>query len=594
MRIVTIALVVVAVVAAGAIAYLLNGMVAQKAEAPKAPETVVLIASKSLPAGSLIDEGDVKWQAWPEGSVPDSFISSTTGGGTVPENVLGAVVRRAVTEGEPIVSGKLFKRDQPGYLAGSLSAGMRAATINVKADSGISGFVFPGDSVDVILTHDTLRDVFSQERKKSIEDAGASPPFIVKYISESILKNVRVLAIDQKVNDFESKAVPVKQVTLEVDPKQAEILATAKSMGKLSLVLRSLEEGGAIEDDLAFTTDVDVSPLLRNLGNLDQILINREQGGGALRRAAKNAKNAKNEGRGTASTAKGGETKILVAMTDLPVGAALNSSKAQWISWPAGSVSTQYIVQKDGQSVTDAIRDMVVKRQISIGDPINVSKIFKRGEAGFLSGTLKAGMRAATIGVTPASAASGFILPGDYVDIILTHDAANTIFCQSCVAGEVIARKLLAKDAPLVMVRYISENILSNVRVLALDQKLDDFDATAIMARRVTLEVTRKQAEKLASATAMGELSLALRSLAPSEAETEPFAFTSDVEVSPLLSNIDQVLNERRKVIQGRKQASSAAPASVTAAPSRERRSSQRTMKVYRGADATTQTFGSK
>ncbi|MBL4719525.1 MAG: Flp pilus assembly protein CpaB, partial [Alphaproteobacteria bacterium] len=242
------------------------------------------------------------------------------------------------------------------------------------------------------------------------------------------------------------------------------------------------------------------------------------------------------------------------------------------------------------------IRDMVVKRQISMGDPINKSKIFKRGEAGFLSGILKAGMRAATIAVTPASAASGFILPGDFVDIILTHDAAKTIFCQSCVAGEVVARKLLAKNSPLIMVRYISENILSNIRVLALDQKLDDFDATAIMAQRVTLEVTRKQAEKLVTAAAMGDLSLALRSLTPSEAEQEPFAFTSDVEVSPLLSNIDQVLSERRKVISGRKQASRA-PAAAAPVRTFTRRAgggASRTMKVYRGPDATTQTFGAK
>jgi pilus assembly protein CpaB len=592
MRIVTIGLLGVALVAAGAIAYLLNGMMS-KPKAPPPPETVVLIASKSLPAGSVIDEGVVKWQIWPEGGVPATFYSSTTGGGKVPKSVLGAVVRRAFSEGEPVVSGKIFKRDEPGYLAGSLSAGMRAATITVNADSGISGFVFPGDAVDVILTHNTLRDVFSQKRKDSVEDAGASPPFIVQYLSEVILKDVRVLAIDKKVNDFETKAVAVKHVTLEVRPKQAEILATAKKMGNLSLVLRSLEKDDEASDKISFTTDVDVSPLMKNLGNLEQILKERMKEQRSGKRPEKKVTKA------TAPTATPETPNILVALTDLPVGTLLSKEKAQWVPWPRTSLSPNYIMQKGGQSVKAALKDMVVRRPISDGDPINTTKLFKRGEAGFLSGALRPGMRATTVAVTAASAASGFILPGDYVDVILTHDTAQTVFCRGCVAGEIVARKLLAKDAPLVMMRRLSENILSKVRVLALDQKLDDFDATAIMAKRVTLEVTRKQAEKLATASAMGDLSLALRSLAPSEAEAEPFAFTTDVEVSPLLRNIDQVLAERKRVITGAKRVSVPKQASrpVSRAPVSRvvpRPSSRTTMKVYRGANSTTQTIGGK
>lgn len=590
MRTVTIGLLGVALVAAGVVAYLLSGMMS-KPKAPPPPETVVLIATKSLPAGSVIDEGVVTWQAWPEGGVPATFYSSTTGGGAVPKTVLGAVVRRAFSEGEPIVSGKVFKRDEPGYLAGSLSAGMRASTITVNADSGISGFVFPGDAVDVILTHNTLRDVFSQKRKDSIEDAGASPPFIVQFLSEVILKDVRVLAIDKKVNDFETKAVAVKHVTLEVRPKQAEILATAKKMGKLSLVLRSLENDGEASDDISFTTDVDVSPLLKNLGNLDQILKQR------LKRDADGDRPADKMDKEAVATSE--TPNILVALTDLPVGTLLTKGKAHWVPWPRSSLSRNYIVQKDDQTVKSALKDMVVRRPISDGDPINKTKLFKRGEAGFLSGALRPGMRAATVSVTAASAASGFILPGDYVDIILTHDTAQTVFCRGCVAGEIVARKLLAKDAPLVMMRRLSENILSRVRVLALDQKLDDFDATAIMAKRVTLEVTRKQAEMLATATAMGDLSLALRSLVPSEAEAEPFAFTTDVEVSPLLRNIDQVLAERKLVISGAKRVSGSRQTSrpVSRAPVSSytpRSSSRSTMKVYRGANSTTQTFGGK
>ncbi len=179
--------------------------------------------------------------------------------------MVGAIVRRAISAGEPIVAGKIFKRDSPGFLAGSLAAGKRAATIAVDATSGISGFVFPGDYVDILLTHDNVRDAFKNDVKTLIDDETAAPPFIVRFVSEVILKNLRVLAIDQKVDDFETQAQLAKHITLEVTIKQAERLATAKSMGKLSLVLRSLEPDSDESDEPLFTTDVEVSPLLSNI-----------------------------------------------------------------------------------------------------------------------------------------------------------------------------------------------------------------------------------------------------------------------------------------------------------------------------------------
>ena len=282
MRNVIIGLMSVALVAAGMIAYLLNGILSKPKSSPSlqsqvesvetrvTAENFVLLAKKSLPAGSRISSSDVKWQAWSNAGVPDKFFSSTSGEVDVPQLVNGAIVRRAFSEGEPIVSGKIysikFQVDESSYLAGVMSPGKRAATIAVNAESGLSGFVFPGDYVDIILTHDTPSKLIRIEKVASMAAVAGSPPKIVKFVSETILENIRVLAIDQNINDIKKdKPVVAKFITFEVSPNEAAIIAAAKQMGKLSFSLRSLESEKDISEQALFATDVDVSPLLKGL-----------------------------------------------------------------------------------------------------------------------------------------------------------------------------------------------------------------------------------------------------------------------------------------------------------------------------------------
>ena len=208
----------------------------------------VVVADRDLPAGSVIESGKVRWQSWPDDSVDDAYVVQRNGAGEgLIDNLIGSVVRRAIAAGEPVTASKVFKRESAGFLAGMLRPGMRAVSIKVSAASATAGFILPGDHVDVVLT--------SEWREKS-EELGP----VVRRFSETILYDVRVLAIDQNTNDFEDSAQVSETATLETSPKQAEMVAVAGSMGKLSLSLRSLSPGPA--DTFfggSFTSDRDVS-----------------------------------------------------------------------------------------------------------------------------------------------------------------------------------------------------------------------------------------------------------------------------------------------------------------------------------------------
>ena len=210
---------------------------------------LVLVAAANLPAGTTITSGSLRWQAWPESGVEES--------NELVQPFIGSIVRRGMVAGMPITRTMVFKRDEPGFLAGILDPGRRAVAITVTPESSAAGFILPGDRVDVVLTHDVRRDV---------QISGSDTPVIadeyVRFTSETVLRDVRIIAIDQQFDDFEDKATVAKTVTLEVTPKQAEILAVASSMGKLSLTMRALSMEAEPEEVGSFTTDLHISPTL--------------------------------------------------------------------------------------------------------------------------------------------------------------------------------------------------------------------------------------------------------------------------------------------------------------------------------------------
>ncbi len=211
----------------------------------------VLVAASDLPSGRFIQAQDLRWQSWAPNHVTEAFIRKK---GRNDKEMIGAVVRKGIRSGEPILRGKVVKPRDRGFLSAVLEPGKRAVAAPITNVTGIAGFVFPGDRVDLILTH-TIRSAQNSQRRASV----------------TILRDVRVLALDQNTNDQKTKQPkPAKVVTLEVDPEQAEIVTLALRLGTLSLSLRSLAEPGngkALAAPVGFraghyTMDSDISGLI--------------------------------------------------------------------------------------------------------------------------------------------------------------------------------------------------------------------------------------------------------------------------------------------------------------------------------------------
>ncbi|HUQ13079.1 MAG TPA: Flp pilus assembly protein CpaB [Novosphingobium sp.] len=194
------------------------------AMAPKGPK--VLVAQRALPVGTIITADAVSYQAWPKDMVQDVYFID---GEADISKMLGTVVRFPITAGEPITQGSLVAPGDRGFLAAALGPGMRAVTVPVSAKTGVAGFVFPGDHIDLVLTQ-TVKAEEGQPLKAS----------------ETFIRNLRVLATDQstETETVEGKTVvrAFKTVTLEVTPKIAEKVAVAQTIGTLSLSLRSIAD----------------------------------------------------------------------------------------------------------------------------------------------------------------------------------------------------------------------------------------------------------------------------------------------------------------------------------------------------------------
>lgn len=209
------------------------GSGAPTAEAKVEQGTAVLIAKQTLPIGTMIEPAMIAFQPWPKGMVDPAYMVE---GSVDPATLKGQVVRYAVAAGQPISSGALIEPGDRGFLAAALGPGMRAVTVSVNASSGVAGFIFPGDRVDVVLSQD-------------VNGGGKGEPL---KVSETIIRNIRVLATDQRTSSEPAEGPDGKEairlfstVTLEATPKIAEKIAVAQSIGQLSLSLRSIADNAA-------------------------------------------------------------------------------------------------------------------------------------------------------------------------------------------------------------------------------------------------------------------------------------------------------------------------------------------------------------
>ena len=240
MKIARVAVLAVAVGAAGGAALLAKGMLSRpeqpqaEQQAPAMEMARVLVAANEISQGQVVTRADLRWQDWPVEAVADIFITS----GNRPDaldDISGSIARFTVSSGEPINEIKLVRADHGGFMSAILPSGMRAISTRISPETGAGGFILPNDRVDVLLT--------KSDDENNPGRGGDS------YVSETVLRNVRVLAIDQTIREEDGEQVVVgKTATLELGPEQAEVLALAEQIGELSLALRSLSDSQAAGD----------------------------------------------------------------------------------------------------------------------------------------------------------------------------------------------------------------------------------------------------------------------------------------------------------------------------------------------------------
>jgi pilus assembly protein CpaB len=300
-----------AAVAALILAFLVRGMIAGKGSheaaasvqaPPPQPTTRVLVASRDLAAGTRLTEADLTWQDWPVNTLNPSYIVE---GGAAPaattaapvagaedaavkgeakvvtkkpneivqavtdkvapsptkEAYVGGVVRENILANEPIIDAKIVRADEGGFMAVMLNPGMRALAVPVSVDNTAGGFILPGDRVDILVTH-----------QRPASNGGAPVDSV-----QPVLRNIRVLAIDQQVAAEEGKqSVIGATATLEVAPSDGQIITLAKASGTLSLMLRSYADAGGPSGAVAVApTGSDQSVRVFRPGQTSEVMVSR-------------------------------------------------------------------------------------------------------------------------------------------------------------------------------------------------------------------------------------------------------------------------------------------------------------------------------
>ena len=190
--------------------------------------TQVLVARNEIGLGQITGPESFRWQDWPEKSVSAAYIQRSARPNAI-KDLENSVARAPMLPGEPVTAMKLVKAGEGGVLAAILPAGMRAISTRIKEETGVGRLILPNDHVDVILT----------QRKRGRSGGGE------EFVSDTLFRNVRVLAIGQLIEAKDGKKLAEgNTATLELTPRQSELLALANSMGEISLALRSIADMG--------------------------------------------------------------------------------------------------------------------------------------------------------------------------------------------------------------------------------------------------------------------------------------------------------------------------------------------------------------
>ncbi|MGX4768334.1 Flp pilus assembly protein CpaB [Bradyrhizobium guangdongense] len=242
-----IVVLVIALGAGGVAAYLASNYDKQPAPvvpvAEKLPTVEVLVAKSDIQLGQAVKAEDLQWQTWPQATASSAFIRRDSRPDAQTQ-IAGSIARVPLMQGEPIRDQKLVKADGSGFMAAILPSGMRAVSTEISAETGAGGFILPNDRVDIVLT-----------RRLKNPDTNGPTAGNDLVVSEVVLTNVRVLAIDQAPKEKDGQnAVIGKTVTLELRPDQVATLSASRQGGTLTLALRSIADANAADnsaEDLA-------------------------------------------------------------------------------------------------------------------------------------------------------------------------------------------------------------------------------------------------------------------------------------------------------------------------------------------------------
>lgn len=232
MRRTVVFLVLLAIAAAAGAAYLVERRLQQErvataspseAPAPR-PTTRIVVAARDLPSGTVVAATDVKLAQWPSDMLPPNAITE----GSLAFGTM--VVRLPVPHDTPLLPSQMVPKGEGGTLSYVLPPGRVGATISVSSISGVGGHISPGDFVDVLFTHSVTVPPALTPASDGTTERG---------VTETLLERLKVLAIDLTTDDASGAHGVVSTATLEVSPKEAEMLTLAQTVGNLSLALTS-------------------------------------------------------------------------------------------------------------------------------------------------------------------------------------------------------------------------------------------------------------------------------------------------------------------------------------------------------------------
>lgn len=218
------------------------------------------------------------------------------------------------------------------------------------------------------------------------------------------------------------------------------------------------------------------------------------------------------------------QMRVLAAARDIGPGERVAAGDLRWTAWPEEAVIPAYVTQEGEPDAMDRLAGSVARARLSAGEPVMERKLVQPGQAGFMAAVLTPGMRAVAVPISARSGAGGFILPNDRVDIIATEEGDSGV-------GAAIT--------------------VENVRVLAIDQTYSEEEDGAVVGSTATLELTADQARAVSRAVAVGDVSLALRSVADTEGGPRlPGGSTTDTGGQQIVRVI-RYGQEQRVALQG-------------------------------------------